>query len=224
MITRRVFLGVVAGGLLAAPLAAQAQQAGKVWRIGYLTLSPPERARHVLNLVEAGLRDLGYVPGKDVVIESYIANGDRDRLPVLARQLVNSHVDLILAQVNHETAAAKQATTTIPIVMLNGVNPVGSGFVASLSRPGGNITGMAFDATPVLRRTSSVDVADPLLLSTIATRPCAVRSLGGNRVRFVAELLPRGLLETETEDPRPRSLDYDLRVLVVPSCYQDGAA
>jgi putative tryptophan/tyrosine transport system substrate-binding protein len=136
------------GAVLVMPRAAEAQQAGKVWRIGYLTLSPPERARYVLSLIEAGLRDFGYTPGKDVTIELYLANGDRDLLPVLARRLVDSRVDLILAQVNPEIAAAKQATTTIPIVMLNGVNPVGSGFVANLSRPGGNITGSAFDATP----------------------------------------------------------------------------
>jgi ABC-type uncharacterized transport system substrate-binding protein len=149
VIDRRTFLGALAGGLLAAPLAASAQQAGRVWRIGYLTLSTPERAQFILSIVETSLRELGYVPGKDVIIEPRIANGQRDLLPEMARQLVEARVDVILAGgVNPEIVAAKNATTTIPIVMLVAANPVGSGLVASLSRPGGNITGMAFDATP----------------------------------------------------------------------------
>ncbi len=138
----------IAIAVVVAPFASQAQQPAKVWRIGYLSLYPHEHAGRALRIIEAGLRDLGYAPGKDVIIESRPANGQRDRLLAFARQLVDSHVDLILAQANPEIAAAKQATSTIPIVMLNGVNPVGSGFVVSLSRPGGNITGLAYDATP----------------------------------------------------------------------------
>jgi putative ABC transport system substrate-binding protein len=143
-----MFLCGLTLGAAVAPGATEAQSPGKVWRVGYLSLSAPERARRTLNIIEAGLRELGYVPGKDVIIESRLASGQRDRLPDLARQLVDAHFDLILAQGNPEIIAAKRATSTIPIVMVVSANPVDAGFVASLSRPGGNITGVAFDATP----------------------------------------------------------------------------
>ena len=144
---RRTFLCGLTLGTLTAPLAAEGQ-AVKVWRIGYLSLNAPERARQVLSVIEAGLHELGYRPGKDVIIESWLANGQRDRLPDLARRLIDSHVDLILVGSNVEIAAAKKVTSTIPIVMMVGVNPVDSGFIISLSRPGGDITGLTFDATP----------------------------------------------------------------------------
>jgi putative ABC transport system substrate-binding protein len=144
---RRIFLGALAG-VFAMLVPARAQQVGRVWKIGYLATSTPERARDILAIVETGLRELGYVPAKDVLIESRVANGQVELLPELAGQLVEARVDVILAQVNQDIAAARQATNTIPIVMMIGVNPVGSGFIAPLSRPGGNITGMTFDATP----------------------------------------------------------------------------
>jgi ABC-type uncharacterized transport system substrate-binding protein len=149
MIDRRTFLGTLSSGfLLAAPRAAQGQQAGRVWKVGYLTINSPDAVRQFLGWLEAGLKDLGYVQGKDYVIESRVATARADRLPGLARELVDARVDVIIAASNQEIAALKAATTVIPIVMVVGVNPVGSGFVASLAKPGGNITGATYDATP----------------------------------------------------------------------------
>jgi len=126
----------------AAPLAAEAQQATKVARIGYLTSSQgvnpdlPEAFRQ-------GLRDLGYVEGRNLVIESRDAEGKVDRLPALAAELVALKVDVIVVTFNTATRAAKQATETIPIVFAGSADPVGSGLVTSLARPGGNVTGLS---------------------------------------------------------------------------------
>jgi len=124
---------------------AQAQQAGKIPRIGYLaastqaasTTSPRNEA------FRQGLRELGYVEGKNIVIEWRFAEGKLDRLPALAAELVRLKVDIIVTAGPAPTRAAKAATTTIPIVMAQDSDPVGNGFVASLARPGGNITGLA---------------------------------------------------------------------------------
>jgi putative ABC transport system substrate-binding protein len=139
MMDRRIFLTSVAS-LLAAPLAAEAQQAAKVARIGWLT---PNLAAGLL-LVEAfrqGLRDLGYVEGRNLVIEYRDAEGKFERLPALAAELVALKVDVILVGATPQALAAKQATRTIPIVFASAGDPVGSGLVTSLARPGGNVTG-----------------------------------------------------------------------------------
>jgi putative ABC transport system substrate-binding protein len=140
-VQRRRFL-IVAGGILAAPLAAEAQQAAKVARIGYL--SPNLGATpHLRDAFLQGLRDLGYVQGRNVVIEYRDAEGKLERFPGLAAELVALKVDVILAEGGTlGPRVAKQATTTIPIVFVAG-DPVGSGLVASLARPGGNATGLA---------------------------------------------------------------------------------
>jgi putative ABC transport system substrate-binding protein len=143
MITRRVFVGTLAGGLLAAPLAAEAQQAAKIARIGYLTLNLAA-APHVREAFLQGLRDLGYVEGRNVVIEYRDAEGKVERLPALAAELVALKVDVILAGGTPQALAAKQATRTIPIVFASSPDPVGSGLVTSLARPGGNVTGLSF--------------------------------------------------------------------------------
>jgi putative ABC transport system substrate-binding protein len=148
MMNRRVFLGTLAGGLLAAPLAAEAQQAGKVPRIGYL--SPNLAASpHLQEAFLQGLRDLGYVEGRNVVIEYRSAEGKPERLPALAAELVALKVDVILAAGTPAALAAKQATRTLPIVFIGAGDPVTSGFVTSLARPGGNVTGL-FNLAPEL--------------------------------------------------------------------------
>ncbi len=134
-------------GLLAAPLTADAQQAGKVYRIGYLGNSPTPPP-----LWEAflrGLRDLGWVEGQNIVIERRNAEGRYERLPDLAADLVRLRVDIIVASGSPAPLAAKRATSTIPIVMTNAGDPVGSGLVTSLGRPGGNVTGLSL-LTPAL--------------------------------------------------------------------------
>ena len=115
MTTRRTFLGTLASGLLAAPLAVQAQQAKKVWRIGFLFAgaAPTNLAKGPFR---QGLHDLGYVEGRDFVMEYRWAEGHPDRLPELAADLVQAHVDVIVTGGTPATMAAKQATQTIPIV------------------------------------------------------------------------------------------------------------
>jgi ABC-type uncharacterized transport system substrate-binding protein len=141
---RRAFVAGL-GAILTGPLAADAQPAGKVHRIGYLSSSATvfEPFRH-------GLRELGYVEGRNLTIEARLAAGKIDRLPALAAELVTARVDVIAAVSPPAIQAAKRATTAIPIVMaFISVDPVGSGFVDSLSRPGGNITGVAMIADDI---------------------------------------------------------------------------
>ena len=141
-VQRRQFL-IAAGGLLAAPLAAEAQQAAKVARIGYLSPKVAD-SLHLRDAFLQGLRDLGYVEGRNVAIEYRDAEGKLERLPALAAELVALKVDVILAEGGTlGPRVAMKATTTIPIVFAGAGDPVGSGLVASLARPGGNVTGLA---------------------------------------------------------------------------------
>jgi putative tryptophan/tyrosine transport system substrate-binding protein len=140
--TRRAFIRTLAGGLLAAPLAAEAQPAAKVARIGYLS---PNLATspHLHEAFRQGLRDLGYVEGRNVVFEYRSAEGKFERLPALAAELVALKVDVIVTSSTEGVLAAKQATRTLPIVLAGAADPVGSGLVTSLARPGGNVTGLS---------------------------------------------------------------------------------
>ena len=148
MNSRRAFLASLAGGLLAAPRATTAQQAGKVARIGLLQIQTRERLVPYLKAFEEGLRELGYVEGRDFVREYRFADQQRERLPDLAAELVRLKVDVIVTGTDPGTMAARQATTTIPIVMALGVDPVGAGLIARLRRPGGNVTGLLFVVGP----------------------------------------------------------------------------
>lgn len=131
-------LATLALGILVAPLAADAQPP-TVPRIGYLAIvpAPPDEA------FRQRLRELGYVEGQNVLIEYRYAHGRYERLPDIAVDLVRLRPDVIVAVTTPATLAAKEITTTIPIVMVDVADPVGSGFVASLARPGGNITGVS---------------------------------------------------------------------------------
>jgi putative ABC transport system substrate-binding protein len=147
MISRRVFISMMAGGLLAAPLVAEAQPAGKVWRIGYLANGartpdggPPAALRQALV-------ELGYVEGKTVTYAGRWAEAKRGRLPGLVAELVDLKVDLIVTLGGPAAEAAKEATSTIPIVIASTGDAVGIGLIASLARPGGNITGITDQAT-----------------------------------------------------------------------------
>ena len=139
---RRTFINIVAAGLAIARSAAEAQQASKVARIGFLATNlaviPPLRDAFL-----QGLRDLGYVEGRNVVIEYRDAEGKLERFPALAAELVALKVDVIVAPTTPATVAAKQATKTIPIVFAVVSDPVTSGLVTSLARPGGNVTGLS---------------------------------------------------------------------------------
>jgi len=139
-----------------------AQQPKKMPRVGYLSASSASEALVRTNAFRQGLRDLGYVEGKNLIVELRYADGKFDRLPALAAELVRLPVDVIVSAGPSVTSPAKKATTDIPIVMTNDSDPVGSGFVASLARPGRNVTG----------------------LSNLA------RELSGKRVEILKELLP----------------------------------
>jgi putative ABC transport system substrate-binding protein len=146
-VQRRDFL-IAAGALLAAPLAAEAQQPAKLPRIGYLMFNSAVTGRHVLIAFRQTMRELGWIDGQNIVIETRFADGEVNRLPALAGELLLLNVDLIVAGSSAVTRASKSATTTVPIVMLASADAVGEGFVASLAHPGGNITGMTFLAGP----------------------------------------------------------------------------
>jgi len=129
--------------LLAVAGNAEAQQPGKVPRIGFLAAATTSAVAARIEVFRHGLRELGYIEGKNVVVESPSAEGKPDRLPALAAELVRLKVDVIVSGGPTATRAAKEATSTIPIVMTQDSDPVGSGFVTSLARPGGNITGLS---------------------------------------------------------------------------------
>jgi len=134
-------------------LAGEAQQAVKIPRIGFLSLgspSDPVMARR-LEAFWQGLRALGWVEGQSITIESRYAEGDSDRLPTLATELVRVPVHVMVTAGVAAVLAAKEVTTTIPIVMVAVSDPVGRGLVASLAQPGGNITGLSFETTPEIR-------------------------------------------------------------------------
>ena len=131
-------------GLLAAPLAAARQQAGKIPRIGWLSpRPPPSESEPFPQAFRGGLRELGWVEGQNIAMEYRWAEGRYERLPVLAAELVRLEVDVIVALVTPAALAAQHATRTIPIVMVGVHDPVRSGLVASLARPGGNVTGLS---------------------------------------------------------------------------------
>jgi putative ABC transport system substrate-binding protein len=134
-VNRRAFIGTLAGGLLAAPLAAEGQQPSTAMsRIGLLTNLAWEPLRE-------GLRDLGYTEGKNIVFELRRSEGRSERWPALAAELVRFKVDVVVTQGTPATLAAKRATTTIPIVMVGTGDPLTTGLVASLPQPRGNVTG-----------------------------------------------------------------------------------
>ncbi len=138
----------VAGGLLAAPLPARAQQAGKVWRIGFLSFNRPPAHPvppvYPFSAFRPALRELGYVEGQNITIEERWADLKTDLLPALAAELVSMNVDVIVTAGDSEARAAIQATRAIPIVMAVSGDPVGSGYVVSLNLPGGNVTGLSY--------------------------------------------------------------------------------
>src|SRR5262249_37486047 len=143
---RREFIALV-GGLATAPLVAKAQQAEKLYRIGIL--SPERPPPELLEAFQQGLRELGYVEGKNVAFEIRASEGYGQELAALASQLVGLKVDVILAVNTPGALTARNATTTIPIVITRVADPLESGLVSSLSRPGGNITGLSFMSTDI---------------------------------------------------------------------------
>ena len=142
MTTRRVFIGALAASLVAVARAARAQEA-KTWRIGFLEAGAPAANQHFLDAFKRGLREQGYVEGQNVVVVERWADGNVERFPVLLDELVQAKVDIILVASTPGAVAAKAAVKTIPVIFVGAADPVGVGIVASLGRPGGNLTGFS---------------------------------------------------------------------------------
>jgi putative ABC transport system substrate-binding protein len=147
VISRRAFLGTLVGGFLTIPLAAEAQRGGKVWRVGFLAggVRPPDAAPPLA--LRQALQELGYIEGRNVSYLGRWADAKQDRLPGLAVELVSLKVDVTVTFGGPAAEAAKAATSTIPIVIASPGDAVGLGLIASLARPGGNITGITDRAT-----------------------------------------------------------------------------
>lgn len=153
MIDRRRLVGAFASGPLVVPLAALGQLKEKVWRIGYIEFAAPGDSASIdrrMALFVRELADRGYVDGKNMVLERRAVGGREDRIPALVAELVALRVDVLVVVATPLTRAAKEATTTIPVVMLGVNDPVGRGLVASLARPGGNLTGVADFSTDLI--------------------------------------------------------------------------
>ena len=190
---RRAFLGTLTGGLLVSPLAVKAQP-GRVYRIGYLSTGSATASPRAREAFQQGLRELGWIEGENMLIEYRFADGRFDRLPDLAAELVRLRVDVITAAPAPATVAAKNATATIPIVMMGVADPIGQGLVASLARPDRNITGLSYgvgssifgkdlallkEAVPKVRRVAVLsNPASPSYSVTMAEVKRAARSLG----------------------------------------------
>ena len=141
---RRTFIGTLTAGLLVAPLAAEAQQSTKLYRIGLLIGASEAFVAPYIEIFRQALRDLGYAEGRNITLELRYADGHYDRLRALAADLVRLKVDIVVTEGTPPTRAATQATTTIPIIMTVTGDPVEAGLVSNLARPGGNLTGASF--------------------------------------------------------------------------------
>ncbi len=150
MMHRRKFVGALAGGLAILRSIAEAQPVAKVYRVGFLLGATGESVASLFHALQNGLRELGYVEGRNIVFVQRYGDGRMERLPDLAAELVRLKVDVIVTGTNLHVEAVRHATATIPIVMVFAADPVSAGFIASLARPGGNVTGLTADASPDL--------------------------------------------------------------------------
>jgi putative ABC transport system substrate-binding protein len=145
-VDRRAFISGIAGGLLAAPLAAEGQQAAKVYRVGFISMRTGPVDNPSLEAFRLGLREMGYLEGQNLVLDVGYAGQDMSTLPRLAEKFVRLNVDVIVAQSGFAAGAARKATQAIPIVMVSSGDAVSQGLVASLAHPGGNVTGLTMIA------------------------------------------------------------------------------
>jgi putative tryptophan/tyrosine transport system substrate-binding protein len=202
--------------LLAAPLAAEAQQGGKVYRIGVLGLAYRNTVKPWLDEFEHALGNLGWAQGRNVVIEYRFAEGSQERLADLAAELVRLKVDVILAAgAGLGALAAQHASTAIPIVVLNHPDPVGSGLVASLARPGGNVTGLsAFSPDLVGREVQLLKEAVPRLSRMAVLRnPTNPTQLSELREAEIA-VRPLGMQLQIVDAPTPGELDHAFSAII----------
>jgi len=222
---RREFIALV-GGVAAWPLAARAQQPAKVARIGYLDLGPASARESRVEVLRAGLRDLGWVEGKNTLIEFRWAD-NVSQLPALAAELVRMNVDVIFAPSSTMVEPASKATKTIPIVFSNHADPIGTGHVASLPRPGGNITGLSELATELNVKAlemlkEAVPTATRIGVLWNPTTPSQVPGLqavkaAGEKLGLALHVVPATTLEQFDHALASMARDHVDGVFVVPS-------
>ena len=147
---RRRFVGAVAGGLILGQSVAGAQSAAKIHRVGFLLGATAESVASLYDSLNDGLRDRGYVQGRNLILEARYGGGRMERLPDLAAELVRLRVEVIVTGTRIHVAAVRSVTKTVPTVMVFTSDPVAAGFVESLAHPGGNVTGLSGDASPEL--------------------------------------------------------------------------
>jgi ABC-type uncharacterized transport system substrate-binding protein len=201
---RRTFLLATAGTLLAAPLAAEAQQEGKIYRVGLLVTPPSQPGSVYRAMFIAALRDLGYVEGRNLVLEVRSADNRPERLPALATELAQLNVDVIVTKGDGEVRAAKQATSTIPIVMDPSGDPVAAGYVASLARPGGNVTGLSFvspDLSAKMLQVLKEAVPNIVRIAILWNAKNPVKVLDFNRTQRAAQTLGLTVRSIEVRSP-----------------------
>jgi len=150
MMDRRRFVSACAGSLVITPSIVKAQPAGKVYRVGFLLGATEESVVSLFRALKEGLQELGYIEGRNLVLDRRYGDGKMERLPDLAGELVRAKVEVIVTGTNIHVAAARRVTSTIPIVLVFADDPVRAGFVASLARPGSNVTGLSADASSEL--------------------------------------------------------------------------
>jgi len=161
-LTRRDFITLLGGAVIAWPLAARAQQPGKVWRVGVLETISAELNATNFKALRKGLRDVGYIEGQNLTIEYRSADGQVERFPQLAEELIRAQVDVIVTRGTPAVLAAKNATTTIPVVMAASGEPLATGVIPGLAQPGGNVTGLsAFTNELIPKRIELLNVAVP---------------------------------------------------------------
>jgi putative tryptophan/tyrosine transport system substrate-binding protein len=208
--SKKVFPLALGALLLALCSSANAQQTGKVARIGFLDPSTASGMAGLLEVFRQELRKLGWIEGKNITIEYRFAEQKFERLPELATDLVRLKVDLILVSGAQPASAAKSATATIPIVMSNAADPVGAGLVASLARPGGNITGLAgLGSELITKRLEILKDAVPKLARVGLLRLSGANIAGElqlKELRPAAVALKLKLEEIETQ-PDPKGLE-----------------
>jgi putative ABC transport system substrate-binding protein len=215
-VDRRAFLSTLGGGLLAAPQAAGAEQAGKIPRLCFLTFDPGTPQSSRFDPFFQGLHDLGYVDGQTITIDYLSADGRGERFPSLAADCLRLKADIIVVTTTPAALAAKNATRTIPIVLYPLGDPVATGLVASLARPGGNITGLTYmasglaakrlallkEAVPKISRVLVLSyLVDPIAAPQVKELERAAHSLGVN-------LLVR---DVRTADDLPAAFDAGAR-------------
>jgi putative ABC transport system substrate-binding protein len=212
---RREFIALLGGATAAWPLAARAQQVGKLWRIGFLSSQPRETLGAGLYAgFQRGMRELGYVEGTDFVSEWRSADGKYERLPELAAELVGLKVDIIVSGLSAGLRALQQATDTIPIVMAPGIDPVGNRFVAGLAHPGGNITGLAGsqdDSAPKQLELLSAVVASPSRIAFLGNPDSPTYSPVRKNVQTAAK--EAGLLVVTVEARNPQETEKAFTVM-----------